>query len=68
MPSLVEALEYLFSGGNSFYGANVEAGLEVDYVLNDNIAFGIEPISIQAMVYRSEATIPMNIRGQYCCQ
>lgn len=57
--------EYLFSGSNSFHAANIEAGLGLDYVFHDKISVGIEPLSMQAMVYRSVSDIPnFNIRGQ----
>ena len=56
--------EYLFSNGNSFHGANIDAGIGMDYALSDTLAIGFEPISAQVMVWRSESTIPMNVRGQ----
>lgn len=57
--------EYLYSDNNSFHGANVLGGIGADYLINDTIAIGLEPISLIGMVYRSEDTVPFNVRGQF---
>jgi|GEM_PF-3841254 len=62
--------EYLFAdipptGKSSFHAANVDVGLGLDVMFNDKIGIGIEPLSIQTMVFKSfDGDVSMPMRGQ----
>jgi hypothetical protein len=57
--------EYLFEGDQSFSGVNVHGGLGIDWLIHEQWSVGLMPVWLQAMVWRTEDSIPFNIRGQF---
>ena len=64
---VVYGVEYFYGGGKSFKAITVEAGPAFEFPIADHFDLGVEPFTVQAMVWNSTSAIskvPFNLRGE----
>lgn len=66
-PRIGAGFEYFYGNGKSFNAITAEAGPAFEISISKTFTIGVEPLTVQAMVWNSTDTInkvPFNLRGQ----